>query len=152
RYLSPLLVTLFGLLLSASAQEATTFANARGKLVTRTYSVADLIVPFSHANPSPVIHLPPRATCANEPCCMEKVQAAPCPASAYCVPAQACEDKATCEDRLIKLIQNTISPQCWSCNGGAATLEYYPLGMALIVNAETDVQEQVTKLLQELRR
>jgi type II secretory pathway component GspD/PulD (secretin) len=56
------------------------------------------------------------------------------------------------QDMLIKLIQNTVAPQSWSEVGGSGTIEYMPIGMALIINQTTDVQEQVEQLLEALRR
>ena len=58
----------------------------------------------------------------------------------------------TIEDVLIKLIQNTIEPQSWSTVGGQGTIEFYPLGKALVVNQTPDIQEQVQELLNALRR
>jgi type II secretory pathway component GspD/PulD (secretin) len=58
----------------------------------------------------------------------------------------------TIEDVLIKLIQNTIEPQSWSTVGGPGTIEFYPLGKALVVNQTPDIQEQVQELLNALRR
>jgi type II secretory pathway component GspD/PulD (secretin)/tetratricopeptide (TPR) repeat protein len=60
--------------------------------------------------------------------------------------------KDTIEDVLIKLIQNTIEPQSWSTVGGPGTIEFYPLGKALVVNQTPDIQEQVQELLNALRR
>lgn len=56
------------------------------------------------------------------------------------------------EERLINLIQRGIEPGSWSSKGGAGTIEYYPLGKALVVNQTPDVQEQVQELLNALRR
>src|SRR5262249_46080304 len=58
----------------------------------------------------------------------------------------------TIEDLLIRLITNTIAPDSWSDVGGKGTIQYYPLGLALIVNQTQDVQEQVEDLLKALRR
>ncbi len=69
------------------------------------------------------------------------------------VPAsQVANQSGTIEDVLIKLIQNTISPQSWSSVGGPGTIEYFPLGKALVVNQTPDIQEQVQELLNALRR
>src|SRR5207244_11263657 len=38
------------------------------------------------------------------------------------------------EDLLINLIQNTVAPNSWKDVGGQGTIQYYPLGMALVVN------------------
>ena len=68
------------------------------------------------------------------------------------MPAQAKAPSDTIEDVLIKLIQNTIEPQSWSTVGGPGTIEFYPLGKALVVNQTPDIQEQVQELLNALRR
>jgi type II secretory pathway component GspD/PulD (secretin) len=60
--------------------------------------------------------------------------------------------KVTIHDKLINLIQNCISPQSWSAVGGAGTIDYFPTGLALVINQTMDVQEQVADLLEALRR
>ncbi|MFN4257734.1 MAG: hypothetical protein ACK4RK_00420 [Gemmataceae bacterium] len=57
----------------------------------------------------------------------------------------------TMEDLLIKLITNTIAPNTWSDVGGPGTIDYFPIGMALVVNQTPDVQEQIQSLLNQLR-
>jgi type II secretory pathway component GspD/PulD (secretin) len=58
----------------------------------------------------------------------------------------------TMEDLLIKLITNTIAPQSWSDMGGQGSIDYFPLGMALVINQTVDIQEQIAQLLDALRR
>lgn len=60
--------------------------------------------------------------------------------------------KNTIEDVLIKLVTNTIQPHTWQDVGGAGTIDYFPIGMALVVNQFEDVQEQIADLLDQLRR
>jgi type II secretory pathway component GspD/PulD (secretin)/tetratricopeptide (TPR) repeat protein len=60
--------------------------------------------------------------------------------------------KQTIEDTLINLITSTISPETWQSAGGPGQIQYFPLGLALVVNQTQDVQEQVLDLLQALRR
>lgn len=60
--------------------------------------------------------------------------------------------KNTIEDVLIKLVTNTIQPHTWADVGGAGTIDYFPIGMALVVNQFDDVQEQIADLLDQLRR
>jgi general secretion pathway protein D len=60
--------------------------------------------------------------------------------------------KQTMQDMLIKLVTNTVSPQSWAEVGGAGTIDYMPIGMALVINQTPDVQEQVADLLEALRR
>jgi len=58
----------------------------------------------------------------------------------------------TMEQLLIRLITNTVSPQTWTEVGGQGTIDYYPLGMALIINQTPDIQEQIAEFLAALRR
>src|SRR5207245_5480127 len=58
----------------------------------------------------------------------------------------------TKEDWLIKKIMRTVSPASWACSGGAGTIDYYPLGMTLVVNNTLRVQAQVKYLLETMQR
>ncbi len=60
--------------------------------------------------------------------------------------------KNTIEETLIKLVTNTVQPHSWADVGGAGTIDYYPIGMALVINQFEDVQEQIADLLDQLRR
>jgi type II secretory pathway component GspD/PulD (secretin) len=60
--------------------------------------------------------------------------------------------RQTMQDMLIKLVTNTIAPDTWSSVGGAGTIDYMPIGLALVVNQTPDVQEQVADLLDALRK
>jgi type II secretory pathway component GspD/PulD (secretin) len=60
--------------------------------------------------------------------------------------------KQSMQDMLIKLITNTVAPQSWAEVGGSGTIDYMPIGMALVINQTADVQEQVADLLEALRR
>jgi hypothetical protein len=56
---------------------------------------------------------------------------------------------ATMEDLLIRLITSTIEPDSWSDVGGKGTIQFFPLGHALVVGQQTpDIQEQIVDLLQ----
>jgi type II secretory pathway component GspD/PulD (secretin) len=59
---------------------------------------------------------------------------------------------ATCEDDLIKTIQETVAPKSWSSHGGRGTIDYFPLTMTLVINQTPEVQDQVAALLAKLRR
>jgi hypothetical protein len=92
------------------------------RLVQRTYEVADLIVPHD-----PHIGAPGQS--------VEKKSAPISP-----------------EEMLIKMIVNTIEPRSWSDMDGPGTVDYFPLGRALVINQTPDIQEQVAELLASLRR
>jgi general secretion pathway protein D len=64
----------------------------------------------------------------------------------------ATQQKTTLETRLIELITATVAPKSWMEHGGKGTVQYVPLGMALVVNQAPAVQEQVADLLRALRR
>ncbi len=55
------------------------------------------------------------------------------------------------EQRLVRAIKNTIQPDGWTDKGGTGTVEYFPRGMALVINSTPDVHEQVSELMQALR-
>ena len=61
-------------------------------------------------------------------------------------------DRPTTQERdLIKKLTAVVEPKSWKATGGNS-LEYYPLGMALVVNAPPTVHEAVEKYLDEQRR
>jgi type II secretory pathway component GspD/PulD (secretin) len=52
---------------------------------------------------------------------------------------------------LMQLIQNTIEPGSWDGMGGSGHIDFYPVGMSLVVSQTPDIQEQVQLLLDRLR-
>ena len=90
----------------------TTAEHCRGKLMSKTYTVEDLVHPLYATG----------------------------------------KRHAAFEDLLIRLVTNTIAPATWSSVGGRGTIDYYPLGMALVVTQTPDVHEQVAELLAMLRQ
>lgn len=58
----------------------------------------------------------------------------------------------THEDRLIQIICSALSPASWRSQGGQGSINYYPLGMALVVRQTPEMQEQVAELLAALRK
>src|SRR5262249_28431835 len=54
--------------------------------------------------------------------------------------------------RLIRLIVSTVAPDTWGVAGGRGEVDYYPLGMVLVVSQTPEVHEQVAQLLDSLRR
>jgi type II secretory pathway component GspD/PulD (secretin) len=119
--------------LAAALLAAPAFAQPPARQVTATYQVADLVIPVD-GKPR-VINFPHGQAIA------EPVQ------------KTACSEKpATTEDQLISLITSTVAPQSWQSMGGSGTIEYFPLGMALVLKQTPAVQEQVAELLAALRR
>ncbi|MFO0807112.1 MAG: hypothetical protein U0746_00650 [Gemmataceae bacterium] len=72
--------------------------------------------------------------------------------SAMSYSASVSPTKQTMQDMLIKLITNTVSPDSWAAVGGSGTIDYMPIGLALVINQTPDVQEQVVDLLEALRK
>ncbi len=155
--------------------KVTTEAYARGKLVTKTYQVADLIIPVENHTPSDSTNVTKILDrMVNQPASMQTTGATPylnpnsmrtgtpvgAPAGGSAPPAPApttTPEKGrapgqTLEDVLIKMITSTIKPESWGDMGGPGTIEFFPLGMALVINQTPDIQEQVAELLAALRR
>src|SRR5262249_39174952 len=101
--------------------------------VQKVYSVAELVVP---------IGAPVADDCELPGCCAQAGVW-----SANLVPLRKTE-----EEKLIKLVTNTVRPLCWSHNGGDCSIEYFPIGMGLVVHAPDDVQKEVSDLLDSLRQ
>src|SRR5581483_6578198 len=123
-------------ILALAAAAAVALAHARAadapqpKMVQKVYAVADLVIPINdYVAPAP--SAAPR----------QSPQPQPVDLSA---PATKHED-------LIRLITSTVAPQSWSANGGRGTIDFMPIGMALVVNQPCDIQEQVACLLDSLR-
>ncbi|MBI1918935.1 MAG: hypothetical protein HYS12_29955 [Planctomycetes bacterium] len=52
---------------------------------------------------------------------------------------------------LVKLITHMIAVETWQVNGGCGTIDYFPLGMTLVVNQTLEVHRQIEALLKTLR-
>jgi hypothetical protein len=107
----------------------TTPTHARGKLQLRTYAVEDLLIPCP-----PVVKYETNG---------ETVRVVP-------IGNQDGADRQ--EATLLRLITNTISPQSWDKMGGLGSIEYFPLGKSVVINQTPDVQEEVSSLLESLRK
>jgi len=160
--------------------QITTESAARGRLVQKTFPVADLIIPVdNYVIPAPaqlmkVIGQDQQSTLRNtgmqpsmSPTSMLNGDAVGAPSGPFSVtqsktpPAVTGNPVAgtrnpgqtsTMEELLIRLITNTVAPSSWAEVGGPGTIDYFPLGMALVINQTPDVQEQVQELLDALRR
>ncbi len=144
------------------ALQITTEEHAKGKLVTTTYQVADLVIPVENfgdvrALPPP-LYAPTNGTATQPPTPVTPgpfslgggAPWAPRPAEVRytAAPAGSSSNSSsgtpmrverrsannTAEDQLIKLITSTIQPKSWSEMGGPGTIDYHPLTMALVIN------------------
>jgi len=157
----------------------TTENNAKGRLKQVTYSVADLIVPVEEApdvvtldrvldeyrarnatggstGNTPflgVYSLPNGQTVSPQGSNAGSMAGTQAPPG---VNTQSLTGKhstrGTIEELLIDLITKTVAPDSWDSLGGSGHIQYFPLGMALVINQTQDVQEQIQELLQALRR
>ncbi len=175
--------------------KVTTEKAARGKLVTKVYSVADLVIPiddyvlpesanFEHAMARVSETQRVNLTGGGTPMTNNRFQlqngqpvgngsgggggratmttTTDLPGAKSVQPgnvgspmtysASVSPTKQGLQDTLIKLITNCVAPQSWQEVGGAGTIDYFPIGLALVVNQTPDVQEQVADLLEALRR
>jgi type II secretory pathway component GspD/PulD (secretin) len=155
----------------------TTEDNSKGKLKRVTYPVADLVIPVENHNLAPAADIQNFFNKSYEAGAMNPYSVSPYPGpyslqsgttvssastGGYPTPetppgAAGAKVKITgpghtIEDMLIKLITSTIAPQTWADVGGQGTVQYFPLGMALIVNQTQDLQEQIADLLAALRK
>ncbi len=55
-------------------------------------------------------------------------------------------------ESLMKVIRETIAKESWESGGGKGTMQYFPLGMALVVQQRQDVHDAITRLLGGLRK
>ncbi len=55
-------------------------------------------------------------------------------------------------DSLIQLIQTTVVPDTWEALGGPSTMAPYPQNLSLVISTTSDVHDQISDLLESLRR
>jgi type II secretory pathway component GspD/PulD (secretin) len=160
-------------LIKDEALQITTKENAKGKLKRVTYPVADLVVPIENnilpksadintffgskydTTPQTVAPIPytgPFALQTGSPVSSPGSGVATMVLPSSNAAGSVHRQGQTIEDLLIKLITSTIEPESWSDVGGQGTIQYFPLGMALIVNQTLTIQEDVADLLEALRR
>ncbi len=163
--------------------QVTSDKNAKGKLMQRTYNVADIIIPVDNYIVSPTaqlmnqlsqgpnnVHLNGGMPFTQPANSLQGGQTVGAPAGTSQNPlpgtnvmtsvsdgnppagTRAPGQRDTMQAQLIALIKNTISPSSWSDVGGPGTIDYFPLGMALVINQTLDIQEQVQQLLDALRK
>jgi len=66
--------------------------------------------------------------------------------------ARGQEPRATTEDRLVQLLLQAVAPASWQRAGGRGTIDYYPLGMALLINQTAEVHQRIATVLATLRK
>lgn len=141
----------------------TTPAGEKGKMTRKVYPVADLVVPLEQdgtQNPFdvPIGNNPTNNMASNG----FEVRIHNSPGDAFAgslangtPPSGQGKTRSAATrsmvETLIQLIQNTIEPASWDSMGGSGHIEYYPIGMSLVVSQTPDIQEQVQLLLDRLR-
>ncbi|HEV3116234.1 MAG TPA: hypothetical protein VGY58_04225, partial [Gemmataceae bacterium] len=145
------------------------------KMITKVYPVADLVIPFDNGNLSVNLQNDGSRAEVASVATPAQIGSTPPPASREYVtpPAHAAKTCPLCpkpyppaspsssvprkpakttEEALMKLLTGRIAPKTWAHNGGEGKIEYYPLGLAVVVTQTPEVQEQVAELLTALRR
>lgn len=141
----------------------TTPAGEKGKMTRKVYPVADLVVPLEQDGPpSPLDAMTGGNPANSQNTNGFQVQIHNSPGDALSgswangAPSgnpgktRSAATRSMVET-LIQLIQNTIEPASWDSMGGSGHIEYYPIGMSLVVSQTPDIQEQVQLLLDRLR-
>ncbi|HLN29071.1 MAG TPA: hypothetical protein VK395_15085 [Gemmataceae bacterium] len=123
----------------------------------------DVVTPELLPNPRPCCE----KTASHSGCCAE-VSECPACAQGSCQPAHgkavitsvipigqffpSGTTPAHQEENLIKLITKYVRPSTWSSVGGTGTIEYYPLGRALVVNQSAATVAEINDLLASLEQ
>lgn len=155
----------------------TTPLRDQGRLITRVYDVADLVVPI-RANskvvtPNGIFELAgmaaqgaTRLSGQNAPFALPNqplnqvgvgsgsydAEAAFAPAMGGTEPQAGAPGAAVDFQSLIDLITQTIAPETWSDAGGAGTIREFPGNLSLVISQTQEVHDQIRDLLQQLRR
>lgn len=146
RLLSFTLAGLLGLAGPGLAQERRAWAfppapiKAAPKVKSVTYPVADLVVPLPMKAATPFRPLP------------EEVEPAAARGPDGFRAAARGVKRETKEGELIELITSTVARDSWASVGGPGEIQYYPLGMSLVITHRPEVQEEVGQVLKALRR
>jgi type II secretory pathway component GspD/PulD (secretin) len=157
--------------------KVTTEDQARGRMKTQVYSVADLVLPVLDSNAAnnsfmktvpgmqppqnpglllnnatPYIGLNSMAGSSTQISPGQSSPGLASPSSPVTPVITKENPKGTMQEDLMRLIMSAIAPTTWRDVGGQGTIEFYPLGMALVITQTPDIQEQVADLLGALRR
>ncbi len=142
----------------------TTPQGERGRLVQKVFPIADLIVPADGAGEGILGQIPVQSvsdesrnassTGYNTPYGLTGGTNVSQIMGTHATPTVSKSPRVmnrTIQDVLIKLIQDTVDPASWDTMGGSGHIEYFPLGMSLVVSQTPDIQEQIQLLLDRLR-
>ncbi len=55
-------------------------------------------------------------------------------------------------DTLMQLIQTTVAPDTWEALGGPSSMAPYPQNLSLVISTTSEVHDQISELLESLRR
>jgi type II secretory pathway component GspD/PulD (secretin) len=156
--------------------KVTTQDQARGRMETRVHAVPDLVIPVQDANQTggnsvlraawgqltqdnptlklnsatPFLGQNSMAGASTPISQSQSLGQAPTSSGTPTITKE--NPKGTIQEELIRLIQSVIAPLTWREVGGQGTIEYYPLGFALVITQTPDIQEQVAELLAALRK
>ncbi|RPI81137.1 MAG: hypothetical protein EHM42_11110 [Planctomycetaceae bacterium] len=118
------------------------------QMQTRTYAVADLVVPLP-GTPSTVRSSPQEVPTETNLATVEFVNFDQVGA----VKASPLGDKPAVDFAPLRtLIETTIAPESWKSAGGSAQIQPYPESLSLIIRQTSSVHQQIATLLEDLRR
>jgi hypothetical protein len=60
--------------------------------------------------------------------------------------------KDTLAMELVKRITDSVARETWDSAGGKASIQYFPMGLSLVVHQREDVHKEIARLLADLRR
>lgn len=138
-------------LVKDEAVQITTKQYARGKRTQKVYNVADLVVPVENCPKTSrnalqealTLHIATNSGTV-KPHAPAKV--------ARQDQATNCSTKDSLPDVLVNLITDAVAHDTWRSVGGPGTIQYTPIGMALVVTQTADVHEEISALISQLRR
>lgn len=67
-------------------------------------------------------------------------------------PRQDNDSGCSSEDQLIQVLMTKIAPDSWAPAGGPGVIQYFPLGMSLVVNQSDEVHAEIQKVLAQFSR
>jgi type II secretory pathway component GspD/PulD (secretin) len=134
----------------AASGRADDTAATKGRLVTKVFSVADLVTP-----------IPPIVTVDTVlPATLSQLSSGPAACGGFrnvsptppLVTAPKLPTVAENAANLIKLITSTVRPTSWESSGGHGTIGFFDLGSALVVFQTAEVLKEVEDFLAALSR
>lgn len=119
---------------SAAEADGKNSKDIQSRLVQKSYPVAELVVPVdTDKEPDSSLETPLRYL--------------------YHVRTEADRSRpATKENCLMELIRSRVAPASWQENGGQGGMQFFPLGMSLVIDQTPEVHQEIQAVLSSLRQ